>query len=103
MPHPKATIPEVQKFLTEFFAYLDHDRTRSDAETEAKKVRADGTILYEMTEDVWINKFEDEGSAIYRALQKSQYGYVCQYLLSLWTREYSNHAQSTEWQLLAGH
>ena len=55
---------------------FDPERTRADAETQAKKIKGDGRAIYGYPLRVWTAAFQDEGLAIYDVLQKSEYGYV---------------------------
>ena len=55
---------------------FDSERTRADAETEARKIKGDGQAIYEYPLRVWTATFQDEGLIIYNVLQKSEYGYV---------------------------
>lgn len=76
MPSPLASSIEVREFLTSFFLALDHDLTREEAESRAKKTPTDGRGLYEIPESKWEVRYDDQGLTIYRDLRESKFGRV---------------------------
>ena len=76
MPSPSATPLEVQNFVAEYLHYVDPHSSRAEVEELAKKVRADGERIYEMTIEQWKNLLQFDGESIYSILQKSEYGSV---------------------------
>lgn len=62
--------------MADYLHYLSSERTRADAENEAKKIKADGEQVYEIPLDEWHRKLGDDGKRIYDFLRKSDYGFV---------------------------
>ena len=76
VPPPTASSIEVQNYFVQFLRAFNHRLTLEEAGQIADKLHADGTGLYELSEQQLVDQFGFEGQSIYQALRRSKWGFV---------------------------